>query len=189
MALNTSPRLFDSMGLFSKAKAAEEAEGALPAEEPGYKLHPEAYVSEEERNEIAQRLRAVHLFPGSVGEYERFIGSPAEILDTRTRDKSFYLSRIVYNFVDPGEEQVWDAGERGLLRAENTAVARKLLEQGLEALVRVNYLVAPHMAGSTKPASELEEIYFGLPVRRKREKTTSRVLEGGDEPVGPHSPS
>ena len=82
-------------------------------------------------------LKKLVLFPGSITEYEQFVGHSVEVVDTGLPNKAFLFDNVGY--------------------MPNSLVP--LLKRGIEAIVNASI--------TTYSSSNATDLIYGLPVRRK----------------------
>lgn len=103
-------------------------------------------------------VRNIIIWPESKREYETFQGYEVEVVDTRKPDKGVYVDKGTYPYKGSyinGDMGIWD-----------TELRNHLIDNGVEALVNAQYWkISAGEAGDVR-----SEGYYGLPVRRKREK-------------------
>lgn len=92
-----------------------------------------------EEENLDRELAKVRFFSGSLLEYESFVGYKVKIIDTGWRDIGVMFRRI---------------GKEGYECIEGFFRKKKLVEQGIEAVVNCNY-------------SPFSYVIYGLPVRKE----------------------
>ncbi len=110
-------------------------------------------------NDLNREVRKIILFPGSVQEYEKFKGYEVEIYDTGKSNKGLVYEDLI-SFKDVHVSDL-----------ERLEQIEKLIENGVEALVNINFKVIG--GGQWSPNGTIcagGGNYYGLPVRKKNKR-------------------
>lgn len=112
---------------------------------------------EAEASAINKKLEGVVLFPGSVQEYEQFVGYKVDVINTQRKDKGVFQSQL---HVLP-----YSNYERGVYTSQQIdaeyAFAQNLIDQGIEGIVNVTFQANGNMDVTNSRM-------YGLPVRKSR---------------------